>query len=129
MLTRAKAFGVEKIIVTGGNLEESRNALQLVKANECDAVPELFSTVGVHPTRCSEFETDPDAYFAALLALCEQGKHDGKVVAIGECGLDYDRLEFCDKPTQRKYFEKQFQLAERTKLPLFLHNRNTGGDF
>lgn len=132
ILTRAKAFGVEEIIVTGGNLEESRKALQLVKKNEGHALPELFSTVGVHPTRCSEFEADgkdPDAYFAELLSVCEQGKQGGQVVAIGECGLDYDRLEFCDKQTQLKYFEKQFQLAEQTKLPLFLHNRNTGGDF
>ncbi|CAI5746392.1 unnamed protein product [Peronospora destructor] len=126
ILTRAKAFGVEKIIVTGGNLEESRKAL--IKDNESGAFLELFSTVGVHPTRCSESEADPDAYFAELLALCEQGKHDGRVVAIGECGLDYDRLEFCDKQTKLKYFEKQFQLAEQTKLPLFLYNRNTGED-
>ncbi|ETK87112.1 hypothetical protein, variant 4 [Phytophthora nicotianae] len=99
ILARAKTFGVDKIIVTGGNLEESHKALQLAKDKE------------------------------ELLAVCEQGQKEGKVVAIGECGLDYDRLEFCDKATQLKYFEKQFQLAELTKLPLFLHNRNTGGDF
>ncbi|CAH0475066.1 unnamed protein product [Peronospora belbahrii] len=132
ILTRAKAFGVEKIIVTAENLEKSRKALELARDTTGDDLPELFSTVGVHPTRCSEFEangTDPDVYFTKLLAVCEQGKEDGRVVAIGECGLDYDRLEFCDKQTQLKYFEKQFQLAELTKLPLFLHNRNTGGDF
>ncbi|OWZ09857.1 Deoxyribonuclease TATDN1 [Phytophthora megakarya] len=132
ILARAKSFGVAKIVVTGGNLEESRKALQLAKDHEGHEWPQLFSTVGVHPTRCSEFEAegnDPDTYFQELLALCEDGQKEGKVVAIGECGLDYDRLEFCDKETQRKYFEKQFQLAEKTKLPLFLHNRNTEGDF
>ncbi|ETP16997.1 hypothetical protein, variant 3 [Phytophthora nicotianae CJ01A1] len=132
ILARAKTFGVDKIIVTGGNLEESHKALQLAKDKEGNGLPQLFSTVGVHPTRCSEFEAngkDPDTYFAELLAVCEQGQKEGKAVAIGECGLDYDRLEFCDKATQLKYFEKQLQLAELTKLPLFLHNRNTGGDF
>ncbi|RLN73136.1 hypothetical protein BBJ28_00002794 [Nothophytophthora sp. Chile5] len=132
VLARAKSYGVEKIIVTGGNLEESRSALKLATEYSDAASPSLYSTVGVHPTRCREFEAkgnDPNEYFAELVAVCEQGQRDGKVVAVGECGLDYDRLEFCDKPTQRKYFEKQFALAEQTRLPMFLHNRNTDGDF
>ncbi|TMW57172.1 hypothetical protein Poli38472_003097 [Pythium oligandrum] len=136
VLQRAKATGVDKIMITGGTLSESKEALRLArsKAKDDAAFPALFSTVGVHPTRCGEFEHNeeglsPEAYFSELEALCAEGAKDGTVVAIGECGLDYDRLEFCTKELQLKYFEKQFELAEKTKLPMFLHNRNTEGDF
>ena len=66
---------------------------------------------------------------AALRALAEEGAADGSVVAIGECGLDYDRLFFCPAAVQRRGFDAQLELAAQTGLPLFLHNRNTGGDF
>jgi TatD DNase family protein len=92
----------------------------------------LYSTVGVHPTRCKEFDTyaqGPEAYLAALTSLATDAKTKHSVIAIGEAGLDYDRLQFCDKKTQQKYFIWQFQLAKKTQLPMFLHNRNTEGDF
>ncbi|CAK4765823.1 unnamed protein product [Aphanomyces euteiches] len=124
MLERAFGNHVNKIIVTGGSLSESKEALALARQHE-----KLHCTVGVHPTRCNEFDDDPDKYMQDLHDVIQDGKSDGKVVAVGEFGLDYDRLEFCDQNTQQTYFALQFELARTSRLPLFLHNRNTGSDF
>lgn len=47
----------------------------------------------------------------------------------GECGLDYDRTHFCAPEVQRRHFRRHFELAQQHGLPMFLHNRNTAGDF
>ncbi|KAG0326215.1 TatD DNase [Dissophora globulifera] len=127
VLQRARRAGVDRMIVTAGNIGDCREALALTKDD-----PALFFTVGCHPTRCSEFDKykgGPKEYFHALKTMLENPETKPKVVAIGECGLDYDRLFFCPKDTQIKYFEWQFELAELTGLPMFFHDRNTGGDF
>ncbi|KAK2968940.1 hypothetical protein RJ640_003627 [Escallonia rubra] len=126
VLSRAWSAGVDRIIVTGGSLEESKEALAIA---ETDA--RLFCTVGVHPTRCNEFDGsgDPEGHFQALLSLAKEGVEKGKVVAIGECGLDYDRLHFCSSEIQKRYFKRQFELAYAMKLPMFLHMRAAAEDF
>ncbi|KAG1665063.1 hypothetical protein FOA52_012482 [Chlamydomonas sp. UWO 241] len=123
VLERAWAAGVAKIIVTAGSLKEAREALELVKRDD-----RLFCTVGVHPTRCGEFDAHPggpEEYLAGLAAVVAEGVAAGKTVAIGECGLDYERLHFCDETTQTKYFEAQFSLAKASGLPMFLHLRGS----
>jgi len=124
VLQRAIDQGMEKIMVTGGSLQDSKEALELVKQHD-----RLFCTVGVHPTRCNDFEKsgNPEQHLADLIMLAKDNAD--KVVSTGEFGLDYDRLHFCPKETQLKYFEYQFQMVEELKLPLFLHARAATDDF
>ncbi|XP_045622883.1 deoxyribonuclease TATDN1 isoform X3 [Procambarus clarkii] len=124
VLKRAWEAGLSKMIITGTSLSDSKTALELAKSNG-----QLYSTVGCHPTRCDEFEkdgTDPDTYLENLLQLALDNRDN--VIAIGECGLDYDRTQFCAPDIQKKYFEKQINLAEVTGLPMFLHCRNSAAD-
>jgi TatD DNase family protein len=127
IIQRADSMGVVRCIATAGNVEESRKALNFVRNMPSNGG--MFVTAGVHPTRCDEFKRGEDLVFNELCQIIEEGIECGHIAAVGECGLDYDRLNFCDKETQAIGFTKQFELAEKYNLPMFLHDRNTGGDF
>lgn len=124
VLKRAFDIGMDRIIVTAGCEDDIREALDLVKDHE-----KLYCTVGVHPTRCNEFDKagNPEKHLSMLKKFIESNKK--KVVAIGEMGLDYDRTQFCPIETQKKYFALQLELATEFKLPLFLHSRSCADDF
>lgn len=124
---------VSKLIITGGTLKESEEALELVQSLQTAYPHRLFSTVGVHPTRCSqEFGNDDnwdaDGKLEKLLELARRGKDEGTVVAMGELGLDYARTEFCPVEIQKRGCVAQLKIAQEVGLPLFLHNRETGTD-
>src|SRR5260370_24882504 len=77
---------------------------------------QLFATAGVHPhdsRNCTE---------TTILELRHLATHK-EVVAIGECGLDFNR-DFSPRPQQEKWFEAQVALAEELQMPLFLHERD-----
>jgi TatD DNase family protein len=101
-----------RMIVTGTNLEHSRKALEL-----CRAYPgTLYATVGIHPHHAHEYDDDAHAQLRELAAA------EG-VVAIGECGLDFNR-DYSPRDAQRVAFTRQLQLAAETGLPVFLHQRD-----
>mmetsp|Transcript_31074 Transcript_31074/g.52494 ORF Transcript_31074/g.52494 Transcript_31074/m.52494 type:complete len:326 (+) Transcript_31074:38-1015(+) len=127
VIERAHSMGVKTMIFTGSNVEESRKSLSFCETHPLDG---LYSTVGVHPCCAKEFtDRNPDLVIEEIREIIDTGISGGKIVAFGEFGLDYDRFQYCDKDTQLLGFRKQLDLAVNYDLPLFLHNRNTSGDF
>ena len=86
----------------------------------------LYTTAGVHPTRSQELANGGQEYYESLLSHIQSNR---SIIAIGECGLDYDRLHFSPANVQKQVFPMHFQLAKETRLPMFFHNRNSKGDF
>jgi TatD DNase family protein len=111
VLDRARAAGVTRLIITGTNLRASREALVLAGARP----GVLWCTAGVHPHNAREFGADTVGELRELLAR-------PAVVAVGECGLDFNR-DFSPRPAQERCFEAQCRLACDTDRPLFLHDR------
>ncbi|CEQ39126.1 SPOSA6832_00615, partial [Sporobolomyces salmonicolor] len=131
ILSRARKAGVGIQLLTGDCLEGSKQVLDLAENRRG-----LYATVGCHPCRASEIDAYPggvEAYIEALDKLIEEhkvgkGGGKGKAVAVGECGLDYDRLSLCPKDVQLKNFPPQLALASKHDLPLFLHSRAAHSD-
>ena len=96
---------VSKIVLAASDFESSQTNLKL--ANNYDY---LFPSIGIHPQ--SPFEKIDE-----LESLI-----DKKVVAIGECGLDFSQDDY-DEKGQLVIFRKQIELAKKYKLPLIIHAR------
>lgn len=117
VVKRAREAGVTGLLITGTNALESQQARQLAAQH----VGYCWSTAGVHPHHASEWSADT-ANTLRRLAEHEQ------VVAIGECGLDFNRnLSAHDQ--QEYAFEAQLALAAELKLPVFLHCREAHDRF
>lgn len=117
VLARAREAGVGRMVITGTSVLESARASGLAKEH-----PDvLFATVGIHPHHASECDAST---IPALRALAQQPR----VVAIGECGLDFNR-NYSPHPDQEKWFKAQVELACEIKKPLFLHSRDAKEKF
>ncbi len=137
VLLRASSLGVKSALCTSGTIREALDTIHLCREVNSEYIEEnqnknviLSSTVGIHPTRCTVFaDAGMENILQELRNIVVDGMKDNTVVAIGECGLDYDRLQFCNKDLQVMGFIAQLHLAHEFNLPIFFHERNSGGDF
>ena len=114
----SKKWDVERIIITGTTVANSFEAQKMVKDHNDY---KLYFTAGIHPHNAKTCNNETINKLRELLK-------DPLCVAVGECGLDYDRM-FSTKDDQIKWFEEQIKLAIEVNKPLFLHEREAFDDF
>ncbi len=117
VIERARAAGVNHLIVTGSTLESTRQAIELSRAHP--AV--IRATAGIHPHHAAQFSVDQRPELHDLMRADE-------VLAAGECGLDYFR-NFSPHADQRNAFGWQLEMAAEVRKPAFLHQRDAHADF
>lgn len=119
MMARAREAGIEAFIIPGAHPATLERAVEI-----CEQNSDVYFAVGVHPYDMEHMEAvDFEAYAA-----------HPKCVAIGECGLDYFRLEGSDeekhseKMRQDEVFRAHIQFAKKVKKPLIVHIRDASHD-
>lgn len=119
VINRAKEGGVKRFIIPGADPKTLTRAIEIAERFD-----EVYFAVGVHPYDMNSFDT---------LDFKQYVNHK-KCVAIGECGLDYYRLEGSDeeklaeKIKQKEVFIAQIELAKKYKKPLIVHIRDASRD-
>ncbi len=103
-------------ILTGTNRRENQKIDSFTRNHK------VFGTAGIHPHNADSANQGDFLFIEKIV------KENKKIVAIGECGLDYDRM-FSTRENQIRCLEKHIVLAEKLNKPLFLHERSAARDF
>ena len=111
----AREGGLAALVTIGIDVATSRLAIGLAERFD-----DVYATVGLHPH-------DADALDDALLGELEALAAHPRVIAIGECGLDFYR-DLAPRDAQRRTFSAQIGLARRVGLPLVVHVRAAGDE-
>lgn len=111
VIDEARATGVTRLINVGTDAEQSAAAVGVAQGTEG-----VWATVGLHPHDAS------NGVDTILHLLGEE-----KVVAVGECGLDY-HYDHSPRPVQREAFAAQVALAHQHRLALVVHTREAWDD-
>lgn len=115
ILNSMKDNGIELIVNVGADMQTSEQTLELTKQ-----FPFVYGAVGVHPNSTMELDETKMERLKELAGM-------PKIVAIGEIGLDYYWDE-PDRDTQKRWFDRQMELAREVKLPIIIHSRDAAKD-
>jgi Tat protein secretion system quality control protein TatD with DNase activity len=126
IVKRALAAGVTRMVITGTSERASAAALDLANDHRLSIDPStgsrvLFSTAGVHPHDAKQWGPETRERLARM-------HQDPACVAVGECGLDFNR-NFSPPQVQEAVFEEQVLMAVALKKPLFCHEREAHSKF
>lgn len=121
VIQRSLDTGVTTIINVGVDVELSKKATELESSKI-----KFYSTIGIHPHEAVKYSSDPDVSIQKDIEKLERiyQSDTTKVVAVGECGLDYKEVDEKAKPLQYQLFQAQIDLAKKLNLPLIVHCRD-----
>jgi TatD DNase family protein len=108
--------GVEKIVCISNSIKESKRIIKMK-----DKFENMYYTLGVHPHNAKDFKFSDIDFIKTY-------QKDPKFFAIGECGLDYNRM-FSPKDAQIYAFEEQIKLSKELNKKMYLHCRDAYDDF
>lgn len=111
VLARAHMAGVQRQILIASDLAECQHNI-----NWCQLHADCSTSAGIHPHQASKAGPNWLQQLQSILT-------DNDIVAIGECGLDFNR-NFSSQADQIDVFSKQLQLANEVALPVYLHERD-----
>jgi TatD DNase family protein len=115
IIADAVAIGVERIITIAVSPSNQATVLDIAEAHD-----RVWTTQGIHPHEAAAMTPDVADGIRSRLS-------HPRVVAIGECGLDYF-YEHCDRSVQRAVFEQHLQWSADSGLPLVIHTRDADDD-
>lgn len=130
VIARAHEAGVALINV-GTQADTARRAVEIAQGYESG----VYATIGLHPVHTSKSYHDPKEFTDVEKGFTSRGEQfdakfytelagDPKVVAIGECGLDFYRTEEDTVEKQKVAFIEQIEVANEVGKPLMLHIRS-----
>ena len=114
-LQRARDGGVRGFVVPATKLDDVGSAVAIAQRHD-----DVWAAVGFHPHEAKDCD---DAAFAAI----ERAANEPRVVAIGECGLDYHYMH-SPRETQINVLDRHIALAKRVDKPIIIHNRESTAD-